>query len=195
MGANLTVLADIKDLALKTETLEIEKRGKSNTPNLMVNPVEENQDVDALYQGQRYRGTNRGCFKGGSGSSIGRCGGYNGGDRGGFRRDRNSGQTSHNRGDNNQNYNNTQTKPQNQQAPAPYKGSANGEEQPLLDSRARQESGVQIVAKSRTTQLNVGGNKKKTVNDVNDEEDEQPQNEQEDTPHCDTIQSFFQAKN
>jgi hypothetical protein len=55
-------LADIKDLALKTETLEIKKRDKSNTPNLMVNPFEENQDVDALYQGQRYRGTNRGGF-------------------------------------------------------------------------------------------------------------------------------------
>ncbi len=27
MGANLTVLADIKDLALKTETLEIKKKG------------------------------------------------------------------------------------------------------------------------------------------------------------------------
>ncbi len=41
MGANLTVLADIKDLALKTETMEIEKRGKSNAPKLMVNPVED----------------------------------------------------------------------------------------------------------------------------------------------------------
>jgi hypothetical protein len=81
MGANLIVLADIKDLALKTETLEIEKRGKSNIPNLMVNPVEENQDVDALYHGQRYRGSNRGSFLGGSGSSRGGRGGYNGGDR------------------------------------------------------------------------------------------------------------------
>jgi hypothetical protein len=54
MGANLTILADIKDLALKTEMLEIEKRGKSNGPNLLVNPVDEsNQDVDPLYQGQR----------------------------------------------------------------------------------------------------------------------------------------------
>ncbi len=35
------------------------------------------------------------------------------------------------------------------------------EEQPLLDSRARQESGVQIVAKSRTTQLNVGATRRK----------------------------------
>jgi hypothetical protein len=34
MGANLTVFADIKDLALKTETLEGEKKSKPNGPNL-----------------------------------------------------------------------------------------------------------------------------------------------------------------
>jgi hypothetical protein len=61
MGANLTGLADIKDRALKTETLEIEKRGKPNNPNLLINQVEEtNQDVDALkFEGQR-GGFNRG---------------------------------------------------------------------------------------------------------------------------------------
>jgi hypothetical protein len=32
MGANLTVLADIKDLALKTETLEIEKKRQIKYP-------------------------------------------------------------------------------------------------------------------------------------------------------------------
>ena len=98
MGANLTVLADIKDLALKTETLEIEKRGKTNTPNLMVNPVEENDDVDALYQGQRFRGSYRGGSRGGSGPSRGGRGGYNGGDRSSFKRDQKPDQYSRNRG-------------------------------------------------------------------------------------------------
>jgi hypothetical protein len=123
MGANLTVFSDIKDLALKTETLEIEKWGKSNTPNLMVNPVEENQDVDPLYQGQRFRGNYRGGFRGGLGSSRGGRGGYNGGNRGGFKREQKPGKNSQNRGDTNK----TQSRPQNQQATAPYKGGTNGQ--------------------------------------------------------------------
>jgi hypothetical protein len=49
MWANLAVLEDIKDLALKTETLEGEKKSKPNGPNLLINPVEENsQEMDAL---------------------------------------------------------------------------------------------------------------------------------------------------
>jgi hypothetical protein len=41
MGANLTVLADIKDLAWKTETLEGEKKNKPNGPNLQISSVDE----------------------------------------------------------------------------------------------------------------------------------------------------------
>jgi hypothetical protein len=35
------VLADIKDLALKTEILEWEKKNKPNGPNLLINPVDK----------------------------------------------------------------------------------------------------------------------------------------------------------
>jgi hypothetical protein len=61
MGANLTVLAQIKALALKTETLEGEKKNKPNGPNLQINPVSKSyqtETVDALF---RYGG-NRGNF-------------------------------------------------------------------------------------------------------------------------------------
>ena len=64
------------------------------------------------------------------------------------------------------------------------------EEQTLLDSKAEQES-----RKITHNTAQCLGNKKKTVNDVNDDEEEQPHKDQEDTPHCDTVQSFFQAKN
>jgi hypothetical protein len=162
MGANLTVLADIKDLALKTETLEIEKWGKSNAPNLMVNPVKENEDVDALYQGQRFRGNYRGGSRGGSGPSRGNRGGYNGGDRGGFKRDQKPGQNSQTR----------VTKTILKQDPKTNKqwlltkGATmvkimTGEDRTLLDNKTDRESGVLIVAKLRTTQLNVGAIKRK----------------------------------
>jgi hypothetical protein len=39
MGANLTVLAEIKDLALKTETLEEGKKAKTIGSNFQVNLV------------------------------------------------------------------------------------------------------------------------------------------------------------
>ena len=192
MGANLTVLADIKDLALKTEPLEIEKRGKPHTPNLMVNPVEENDDVDALYQGQKFRGGFRGGSRGGSGPSRGGRGGYNGGDRGGFKRDQ--------KPDYSKNRDNTQTKPQNQQATAPYKGGNNNNQN--NDGRGSSSSGQQSrsgkwCANCRKTTHNTAqcwGNKKKTVNDVNDEEEEQDQ-DQEEKPQCDTVHSFFKSKN
>ena len=44
---------------------------------------------------------------------------------------------------------------------APMETTMVEEEQPLLDSKARQESGVQIVAKLRTTQPNVGAIRKR----------------------------------
>ena len=195
MGANLTVLADIKDLALKTETLELEKRGKTNTPNLMVNPVEENDDVDALYQGQRSRGSYRGGFRGGSGPPRGGRGGYNGGDRSSFRRDQKPDQYSKPKGD----ANNTQNKPQNQQAAAPYKGGNNNNRN--NDGRGSNSSESSRTGKwcanCRKITHNTAqcwGNKKKTVNDVNDEEEEQPQ-DQEERPQCDTVHSFFKSKN
>ncbi len=189
------MLADIKDLALKTETLEIEKRGKSNTPNLMVNSVEENDDVDALYQGQRFRGSYRGGSRGGSGPSRGGRGGYNGGDRSSFRKDQKPDQYSKNRGDTN----NTQNKPQNQQATAPYKGGNNNQHN---DGRGSNSSGQQsrtgkwcaICRKITHNTAQCWGNKKKTVNDVNHEEEEQPQ-DQEERPQCDTVHSFFKSKN
>ena len=76
MRANLTVLSEIKDLALKTETLEGEKKSKQNNSHFQINPVDENdQEVDAL----RY-GSNRGGFHHnmGGGSSQ-----YKGNGRGG----------------------------------------------------------------------------------------------------------------
>jgi hypothetical protein len=64
MGANLTLLADIKDLTLKTDTLKGEKKSKPNGPNLLINPVDEtNQEVDALRFGNQRGGYNRG-FRG-----------------------------------------------------------------------------------------------------------------------------------
>jgi hypothetical protein len=189
MGANLTVLPDIKDLALKTETLEIEKRGKPNGPNLLANSVDEsNQDMDILYQGQRQGGFNKG-FKGGSTQNRG-----NGRDsRGGYRGNQRSTQ---NRGD----QNNTQSKPQqNQQAPTPYRGNnkTNNNGERKTNPSGQQGQTGKWCANCRKITHNTAqcsGNKKKTVNDINDD-DQQPQNELEDTPHCDTIQSFLQAKN
>jgi hypothetical protein len=65
MGANLTLLSEIKDLALKTETLEGEKKIKANGPNLLINPLDDTQqEVNALRFGNQ-RGSYRG-FRGGS---------------------------------------------------------------------------------------------------------------------------------
>jgi hypothetical protein len=152
MGANLTVLADIKDLALKTKTLEIEKRGKSNAPNLTVNPVKENQDVDALYQGQRFRGNSRGGFRGGSVVAT---------------------EVVSNETKNLAKIPKIEGIPTllnqdlktNRQQPLIKEGTmdktAMEEELTLLASRAEQENGVLIVVKLHTTQLNVGATKRK----------------------------------
>jgi hypothetical protein len=66
-GASLTVLSEIKDLALKTETLEGEKKSKPNNPQFQTNPVDDNdQEVDALRYGSNRVGFNNRNFQGGS---------------------------------------------------------------------------------------------------------------------------------
>jgi hypothetical protein len=58
MGANLKVLVKKKDFALKTETLEGEKRAK---PNVQVDQVENHdEDTDAINYGNNRGGHNQG---------------------------------------------------------------------------------------------------------------------------------------
>ena len=79
LGANLRALADIKDLAMKTETLENEKKTKSNGTNFMVNQIkeEEAQEIDAVKFGSTRGGANGRNFRGGPSQ-------YRGGGRGNF---------------------------------------------------------------------------------------------------------------
>jgi hypothetical protein len=121
MGANLTVLADIKDLVLNMETLEGEKKTKPNGPNLLINPVEDTpQEIDALRFGNQ-RGGYRG-FRGGSTQYRGQRGGqenYNNATRGNHA-------SNQNRGENCSNHTNSQNQHQAQQAPATQRSSSNG---------------------------------------------------------------------
>jgi hypothetical protein len=64
LGANLTVPADITDLALKTETLEGEKKSKTNGNGFQINPVDKDEDIDVLKFGNNRAGYTR-CFRGG----------------------------------------------------------------------------------------------------------------------------------
>jgi hypothetical protein len=57
LGANLTVLAEIKDLAFKTKILKGEKKAKPIRANFQINPVENNdEDIDALKYGKNRGG-------------------------------------------------------------------------------------------------------------------------------------------
>jgi hypothetical protein len=44
----LTFLADIKNSALKTETLEGEKKAKQSRMGFQIKPVDKEEDIDAL---------------------------------------------------------------------------------------------------------------------------------------------------
>jgi hypothetical protein len=60
LGANLTVLTDIKDLALKTKTLEGKKKAKPNGNSFQINLTKKVEDIDSF----RF-GNNGGGFKSG----------------------------------------------------------------------------------------------------------------------------------
>jgi hypothetical protein len=64
LGENLTVLADIKDLALKIETLEGEKKVKPNGIFLQINPLNKEGDINALSFGNNKGGYDGGGFRG-----------------------------------------------------------------------------------------------------------------------------------
>jgi hypothetical protein len=60
MVANLTVLSEIKDLALKTDT---DKQSKPNNPQFQINPVDDiDQEVVALRYGSDIGGFNKRNF-------------------------------------------------------------------------------------------------------------------------------------
>ena len=70
---NYITLREIKDAALKAERLRKEKPFKTSNNGATINEVEENEDVDAVYQGNR--GNFRGNYRGNQQNSRGR-GGY-----------------------------------------------------------------------------------------------------------------------
>ena len=189
LGAGLIVLADIKNLALKTETLELEKKAKTN--GFPINPVEETEDeVDAVKFGNnrggygrnfrggpsQFRGGGRGANnyqpRGGQESSRGGYGGYNTG-RGG----------------------------QNQNQPAqtqPQRGAFNGQRgnytQPANQSNGGQNTSKWCANCRKPTHNTAQCWTKKKINPVEGEEqqDLQGENNQE---GGDEINAFYESKN
>ena len=60
------MLAEIKNLALKTEALETEKKAKASNNGFPINPIDEEEEIDALkFNNQRGGYHSRGNFRGG----------------------------------------------------------------------------------------------------------------------------------
>ena len=134
LGAGLIILAEIKDLALKTETLETEKKTKTN--GFPINPVDENgEDIDAVRFGNNRGGYGRG-FRGGSSQ-------YRGGGRGGNYQPRGGQEPS--RGGYNSNGRGGQNQAQSAQT-QPQRGGFNGQ-RGSYNSPANNSNGGQATGK------------------------------------------------
>jgi hypothetical protein len=88
LGAKLTGMADIKDLTLRTEQLEEERKSKSN--GFPINSIDEEDEDDALQYGnnrggynKRHRGGHSSQYRGGRGGYQPSRGGYES-SRGGY---------------------------------------------------------------------------------------------------------------
>ena len=185
LGANLNNMAEIKDLALRTEKLEKEKNAKTN--GFTVNPVDEEDEVDAIYNGNR---SNK-SYRGGHSSQ------YRGG-RGGYQHPRGSDSS---RGG----YSGThKTKPQNgqnqaQPAKQPQRGGHNGQ-RGANTSSGDQNTGKWCANCKRPTHNTAQCWTKKRVNPVEDETQDQSQpqpdqNNEKDTEFADAVHSFYNSKN
>jgi hypothetical protein len=75
LRANLTTLTDIKVSALKTKTLEGEKKTKPNGSSFLINPLNAGEDIYELIFGNIRGGYNTGGFRGGPSQQRGggRC--------------------------------------------------------------------------------------------------------------------------
>jgi hypothetical protein len=187
LGANLTRMAEIKGLALKTEQLEEEKKSKAN--GFPLNPVEEEDEVNALRYGNNRGNSNR-SYRGGHSSQYrGGRGGHQP-SRGGYEPPR-GGYTGANRGGNNQNQTTPATQPQRGGYTSQRGNSkANGE----------QNTGKWCANCKKPTHNTAQCWTKKKVNPVEEEEQQQPQDQQhqnndKDPDFADAIHSFYLTKN
>jgi hypothetical protein len=187
LGADLNNMAEIKDLALRTEKLEKERNAKTNS--FAVNPVDEEDGVDAIYNGNRnnfnksYRGGHSSQHRGG---------------RGGYQPPRGS-DTS--RGG----YSGThKSKPQNgqnqaQQTTQPQRGGHSGQ-RGTNTSGGDQNTGKWCANCKRPTHNTAQCWTKKRVNPVEDEAQDQSQpqpdqNNDKETEFADAVHSFYSTKN
>ena len=187
LGSGLTRMAEIKDLALKTEQLEEERKSKSN--GFPVNPVEEEDEVDALkYSNNRgnanksYRGGHSSQYRGGRGGYQPSRGGYEP-PRGGY--------TGASRGGSNQSQAATPTT-------QPQRGAYTGQR------GNNKQNGEQSTSKwcancKKPTHNTAQCWTKKKVNPVEEEQqqnqDQQNQNNEKDPDFADAIHSFYLTKN
>ena len=185
LGSNLNNMAEIKDLALRTEKLEKEKNAKTN--GFTINPVEEEDDVDAIYNGNRsnknYRGGHSSQYRGGRGGYQHPRG--NDSSRGGYSSA-------------------PKAKPQNgqnqaQPAKQTQRGGHNGQ-RGATTSNGDQNTGKWCANCKRPTHNTAQCWTKKRVNPVEDETQDQSQpqtdqNNDKDTEFADAVHSFYNAKN
>ena len=187
LGANLTRMAEIKDLALKTEQLEEERKSKSN--GFPLNPVEEEDEVDALRYGNN-RGNFNKSYRGGHSSQYrGGRGGYQS-SRGGYEPPR-GGYTGASRGGNNQ----SQATPTTQPQRGGYTGQRGNSK-----ASGEQNTGKWCANCKKPTHNTAQCWTKKKVNPVEEEEQQQPQDQQhqnndKDPDFADAIHSFYLTKN
>ena len=189
LGANLTGMAEIKDLALKTEQLEEEK--KSKTIGFPVNPVDEEDEVDALRYGNNRGGFNK-SYRGGHSSQYrGGRGGYQP-SRGGHEPSR-GGYTGANRGGQQNNQNQTPPSTQNQRGGyTSQKGTGT--------SNGGQNTGKWCANCKKPTHNTAQCWTKKKINPVEGEEQhqsqtQQDQNNEKDPDFDEELNSFYLTKN
>jgi hypothetical protein len=187
LGANLTGMADIKDLALKTEQLEEENKSKTN--GFPVNPIDEEDEIDALKYGNTRGGFNK-SYRGGHSSQYrGGRGGYQP-SRGGYEPSR-GGYTGASRGgQNNQN----QTPPTTQ----PQRGGYTGQKG-TSTSNGGQNAGKWCANCKKPTHNTAQCWAKKKINPVEEEEQQQPQAQQDqnndkDPEFEESVHSFYLSK-
>jgi hypothetical protein len=189
LSANLTGMAEIKDLALKTERLEEEK--KSKTIAFPVNPVDEEDEVDALRYGNNGGGFNK-SYRGGHSSQYrGGRGGYQP-SRGGHEPSR-GGYTGANRGGQQNNQNQTPPSTQNQRGGYTSQigtGTSNG----------GQNTGKWCANCKKPTHNTAQCWTKKKINPVEGEEQhqsqtQQNQNNEKDPDFDEELNSFYLTKN
>ena len=190
MSADIRGLADIKNLALKTEALEMEKKAKASNNGFPINPIDEEEDIDALrFNNQRGGYHSRGNFRGGY-QTQNRGGGNRGNFRGGY--SRGGGQQS--------SYQQPQQNQQQNQS-TPHRGghvSQRGGNTQNNQNGQNQNSGKWCANCRKPTHNTAQCWTKKKVNPVEEDENHQDQenfSQQDEREYEEAVHTVFNSKN